>query len=40
MNVPHRGLGGGESESAPSVSQLRKGGKKLILKKLRVSERG
>ena len=27
MNIPHRGLGGGESESALSVSQLAEGGK-------------
>ena len=29
MRVPHRGLGGGESESAISVSQLRRGGKRV-----------
>src|SRR5208282_2323417 len=32
MNVLHRGLGGGESESALSVSQVAGSGKGLILK--------
>jgi len=29
MDIPHRGLSGGESESAPSVSQLLRGGKRV-----------
>src|SRR5208337_3887253 len=39
MNIPHRGLSGGESESAPSVSQLRRGGKRVGLKRLRGAVR-
>src|SRR5271157_4524892 len=36
MNVPHRGLDGGESESALSVSQLPGSGKRLIGQWLRT----
>src|SRR5208283_99483 len=36
MNVLHRGLGGGESESAPSVAQLARSGKRFILNQMRV----
>jgi len=39
MNVPHRGLGGGESESATSVSQLPRGGKRVGLERLREAVR-
>jgi len=40
MDVLHRGLGGGESESAISVSQLAGSGKSVISRKSRLPIRG